>query len=167
MIREWLGEDGRIVRFDDVLEVIDYRDSFNVIVEGPRPATAQEIQEFRLRFPEVPEAEIQRRQQVIAALDQLILALRASNADGKITQAEFAAGAPLTISTLTQFSQYGKIDDEVAFKVIVALINLAQATTFITQDLNQGLLAALVQQQEIRSDLDDLITRLEDNGTIQ
>jgi hypothetical protein len=167
VIREWLAEDGRVVRFDDALEVIDYRDSFNVIVEGPRQATAQEVQEFKARFPEATEAEILKRQQVLNGLDQLILSLRAANADGTISQAEFAAGAPLTISVLTQFSQYGKIDDEVAFKVIVALINLAQATTYIAQGLNQGLLAALAQQQEIRSDLDDLITRLEDNGTIQ
>lgn len=166
MIREWLADDGRVVRFDDVQNIIDFRDTLNVIVEGPRPATQQEIDEYNVRFPEVAEEERQRRLTVLTALGQLIVLLRAANADGKITQEEFNANAPVVISTLTQFSQYGKIDDELAFRVIVALINLAQATTFITQDLNQGIYASLVQQQEIRADLDDLITRLEDNGTI-
>jgi hypothetical protein len=109
VIREWLAEDGRVVRFDDILEVIDYRDTFNVILDGPRQATPQEIQEFRIRFPEVPEAEAQKRQQILSALDQLIVALRTSNADGKITQAEFAAGAPLTISTLTRLASMERL----------------------------------------------------------
>jgi hypothetical protein len=162
MIKEWLAEDGRIVRFDDTDQSIDFRNGLNEIVEGPRPATPEEVADYRIRFPISTAEELQKRAAVSLALDQLIGALRAANTDGQITSSEFAQGGGAAVAGFTKFVGHGKPDDaELNWKAIVALINLTQAITFITQDINSGVYAALTQVADIRTDLDDLISRLE------
>ena len=166
MIREWLADDGRVVRFDDSQNYIDYRNELNEVLDGPRPALDYEIADYRTRYPEAPVEELQRRSAMILALDNLISVLRAANADGKISSVEFANDSPKTIETFTKFSQYGSTDDEMTFKVLIAIINVLQSVIFMSGDLNTGLYGAVTQSANVRTDLDTLIAKLTANGTI-
>jgi alkanesulfonate monooxygenase SsuD/methylene tetrahydromethanopterin reductase-like flavin-dependent oxidoreductase (luciferase family) len=156
MIREWIVDDNRIAVYDDISNVVYYRDTAGEVIEAVHPATDSEQAEYAARFPDVPAAQLQRKSVIVGLLSTALTALRASTADGVVTQAEFTANTPAVVAAMTAYSRYPDDDADVnkLALLIITQVSLAYAS-ILTQ--SEAVMTTMAQGWEELSQKVDLI----------